>query len=140
MKNDLSPDNALFDNIALIIEQARQKVAATVNLTMLLTYFDIGRMIVENEQQGKERAVYGKNVIKNLSIRLLDKFGQGFSERNLLQMRQFYLTYSIPQTLSAELNKPRFTLSWSHYLILMRLANPDERSFYEIEAAANQWR
>ena len=134
MKNDLSPDNALFDNIALIIEQARQKVAATVNLTMLLTYFDIGRMIVENEQQGKERAVYGKNVLKNLAQRLTEHFGKGFSVDNLQNMRQFYLTYSIYETASR-----KFILSWSHYLVLMRITNPDERSFYEIEAAANQW-
>ena len=134
MKNDLSPDKTLFDNIALIIEQARRKVAATVNLTMLLTYFDIGRMIVENEQQGKERAVYGKNVLKNLAQRLTEHFGKGFSVDNLQNMRQFYLTYSIYETASR-----KFILSWSHYLVLMRLANPDERSFYEIEAAANQW-
>ncbi len=134
MKNDLSPDNALFDNIALIIEQSRRKVAATVNLTMLLTYFDIGRMIVEDEQQGKERAVYGKNVLKNLAQRLTEHFGKGFSVDNLQNMRQFYLTYSIYETASR-----KFILSWSHYLVLMRLANPDERSFYEIEAAANQW-
>lgn len=99
---------------------------------MVVTYFEIGRMIVDEEQNGKERAEYGKKIIKELSIRLKNEFGKGFSQRNLEQMRQFYLIYSKTQTLSAE-----FNLSWSHYLKLMRIDNEDERKYYELEAYSN---
>jgi predicted nuclease of restriction endonuclease-like (RecB) superfamily len=129
----------LFGKIADLIELARQQVVTTVNLAMVRTYFEIGRTIVDDEQQGNPRAQYGKAVIADLARRLTDAFGKGFSVRNLEQMRQFYLTYSIPQTLSAESQPPRFQLSWSHYLILMRIDNPDQRRFYELECAANSW-
>ena len=101
---------------------------------MVYTYFEIGRMIVEEEQNGKERAEYGKQILKELSKRLNAEFGKGFSQRNLEQMRQFYLIYSKTQTLSAE-----FNLSWSHYLKLMRIDNEEERSYYQIEAYENSW-
>ena len=101
---------------------------------MAKTYFLIGKRIVEEEQNGEKRAEYGKKLIKELSKKLTKEFGKGFSERNLEQMRKFYLAYSIPQTVSAE-----FRLSWSHYLILMRMENLDERNFYEIEAIENNW-
>ncbi len=136
---DSLKEQQLFTRVAELIELARRKVATTANLTMVYTYFEIGREIIENEQEGKERAAYGKFIIKNLSMRLIEKYGAGFSQRNLEQMRKFYQIFSIPQTQSAELSKPNFKLSWSHYLVLMRVANPAERSFYEIETAANQW-
>jgi predicted nuclease of restriction endonuclease-like (RecB) superfamily len=101
---------------------------------MVQTYFDIGKVIVEEEQGGEERAKYGKYILKELSERLTKEFGKGFSQRNLEQMRQFYLNYSKAQTLSAE-----FKLSWSHYIKLMRIDNEQERKFYEIEAIENQW-
>jgi len=101
---------------------------------MSLTYFEIGRMIVEEEQKGELRANYGKQIIKTLSIKLTKDFGQGFSMRNIEQMRQFYIAYSIPQTVSAE-----FKLSWSHYLILMRINDENERRFYEVESIKNNW-
>lgn len=142
----------LFLKIADLLQAARQNVVRTINQTMVYTYFEIGRMIVEDEQQGKERAEYGKQVLEYLAQRLTQDFGKGFSVVNLRQMRAFYLTYSIQQTTSAELqfveNKEsaisetvsrKFILSWSHYLKLMRIENPDERSFYEIECAANNW-
>jgi predicted nuclease of restriction endonuclease-like (RecB) superfamily len=134
MKNGLSQDQQLFLKIAELIELARQKVATTVNLAMVHTYFDIGRMIVEDEQQGKARADYGKHTLKMLSNRLSEKFGKGFSVENLDRMRFFYKTYSISSTALT-----KFRLSWSHYLILMRIENPNERSFYEIEAANSNW-
>jgi len=109
-------------------------------------------MIVEEEQQGADRAVYGKNMLKELSQKLSAEFGKGFSETNLEQMRMFYHVYSIPQTSSEELQNfddeminlrnstsPKFALSWSHYIKLMRITNPDERKFYEIEAISNSW-
>jgi predicted nuclease of restriction endonuclease-like (RecB) superfamily len=134
MHNPLIQDNQLFLKIAELIELARKKVATTVNLAMVHTYFEIGRMIVEDEQQGKTRANYGKHTLKELSKRLADKFGKGFSVDNLQNMRQFYLTYSIYETASR-----KFNLSWSHYLILMRIENKEERRFYEIETAACNW-
>jgi len=83
----------------------------TVNQTMVYTYYEIGRMIVEDEQQGKERAAYGRQVLKELSKELTANFGKGFSVDNLQNMRQFYLSYSIYETTSR-----KFVLSWSHYL------------------------
>jgi len=170
--DNLATDNQLFGKVAELIELARKKVATTVNLTMVHTYFEIGRMIVEDEQQGKERAGYGKTVLKGLSARLVEKFGKGFSVENLDRMRFFYKTFS-PSISSTPLTKllnteiqlldsqlaaenqllpdklsqigshttstGKFILSWSHYLILMRIENQQERSFYEIECAANNW-
>ncbi|MDR0206121.1 MAG: PDDEXK nuclease domain-containing protein [Bacteroidales bacterium] len=128
----------LYDKISVIVEQARQKAITAVNLTMVYAYYEIGCYIVEDEQQGAQRAEYGKAVLKELSERLTERFGKGFSERNLEQMRFFYQTYSksISQTVFAKLP---FTLSWSHYLVLMRIENPEARRFYEIEATQEQW-
>jgi len=107
------PSNTHFySQILDLLKSARNQVLRTVNQTMVLTYLEIGKMLVEEEQGGKERAGYGKKVIKELSEVLTKEFGKGFSERNIEQMRQFYLVYSIPQTLSAVLknHKPQ-TLS-----------------------------
>ncbi len=134
MKNEPSTSMPLLEKIAELILSTRQKVAAAVNFTMVHTYFEIGRMIVEDEQQGKQKAEYGKRVLKNLSVELTQRFGRGFSVDNLENMRQFFLAFSISETLSR-----KFTLSWSHYLVLQKIENPAERSFYEIESAANQW-
>lgn len=126
--------SGFYDKIANLLKDARKNVVQTVNKTMVYTYFEIGRMIVEEEQNGNERAEYGKQILKELSKRLNAEFGKGFSQRNLEQMRQFYLTYSKTQTPSAE-----FNLSWSHYLKLMRIDNEDERKYYQIEAYENNW-
>ena len=128
-----------YNKIAELLKNARSKVVQTVNKTMVYTYFEIGRIIVEEEQKGKERAEYGKQIIKELSQKLTREFGKGFSTTNLKQMRQFYLTYSKSQTLSDQFEKFDFQLSWSHYLFLMKVDNPDERKFYEIEAISNGW-
>ena len=128
-----------YNKIAELLKNARSKVVQTVNKTMVYTYFEIGRTIVEEEQKGKERAEYGKQIIKELSQKLTREFGKGFSTTNLKQMRQFYLTYSKSQTLSDQFEKFDFRLSWSHYLFLMKVDNPDERKFYEIEAISNGW-
>lgn len=85
MKNKLNQDNQLFVKIAALIEIARNKVATTVNLAMVHTYFDIGKMIVEDEQQGKARADYGKHILKELSIRLNEKFGK-VSQNKILEI------------------------------------------------------
>lgn len=139
MKPEPTSDQNLFNDISALIEEARKRVATAVNLAMVHTYFEIGKRIVEHEQHGKHRAEYGKSVLKSLSKRLSVQFGNGFSVVNLQQMRTFYETYSNQQTLSANLENPNFQLSWSHYLVLMRIAQPEARQFYEIEAIANQW-
>jgi predicted nuclease of restriction endonuclease-like (RecB) superfamily len=150
-------ENPLYSKIATLLELARKQVATTVNLTMVHTYFEIGRTIIEDEQQGESRAEYGKQVLKELSIKLKERFGKGFSVENLDRMRYFYKSYhsSISSTLltisqnnqNQILDKslkpynsyPVFRLSWSHYLVLMRIENPAERNFYEIEAAEQNW-
>jgi len=124
----------LYSSIAELLQTARQTVVRAVNQTMVYTYYEIGRMIVEEEQHGEQRAAYGKQVLKELSQKLTAEFGKGFSVDNLQNMRQFHLAYSIYETTSR-----KFMLSWSHYLKLMRIENPDERRFYEIECAANNW-
>ena len=126
--------NSLYNKIASILEESRKFVASTVNTAMVQTYFEIGRLIVEEEQHGNIRAEYGKETLKKLSEKLTANYGKGFSVTNLKQMRDFYLTYQIRQTVSDQ-----FTLSYSHYLFLMRIDNPDERNFYEIEAKSSNW-
>lgn len=125
---------SLYNKIASILEESRKFVATTVNTAMVQTYFEIGRLIVEEEQHGNIRAEYGKETLKKLSEKLTANYGKGFSVTNLKQMRDFYLTYQIRQTVSDQ-----FTLSYSHYLFLMRIDNPDERKFYEIEATSSNW-
>lgn len=127
-------NDKLYSQISAILSESRKFVVNTVNTAMVKTYFEIGRLIVENEQNGKNRAEYGKETLKNLSDRLTKDFGKGFSVTNLKQMRDFYQTYQIRQTLSDE-----FNLSWSHYLFLMRIDNPEERKFYEIESKKSNW-
>jgi predicted nuclease of restriction endonuclease-like (RecB) superfamily len=134
-----------YSKIVDLLQTAKENVVHAVNQTMVLTYFEIGRMIVEEEQNGSMRAEYGKQILRELSKALTNEFGRGFSVTNLKQMRQFYLIYTIGQTPSDELEeKPQkasaiFSLSWSHYLILMRISNVEERKFYEIETHKNNW-
>ena len=142
-------DEQLFGRVTELIELARRKVITSVNTAMVTTYYQIGRLIVEHEQQGEERAAYGKGTLKQLSSVLSSKFGKGFSVDNLERMRLFYQTYSsqisaTPLRKSGEpgvtqVQHPDFRLSWSHYIKLMRIENPDERRFYEIESIENNW-
>lgn len=177
-------ESLLASRIAELIDEARRRTVAAVNTAMVYTYFEIGRMIVEDEQNGLQRADYGKQVLKGVAKELTARFGRGFSVDNLENMRRFYLNYNpILQTVSEESrdfdsafdkhrlpksviidnqieksetvfrnfpesnqisetdsrNFPKFTLSWSHYLKLMRIENLEERRFYEIEATNNHW-
>ena len=132
MKIEIKKD--IYQEIHDLLHNARQNIISNINSTMTKTYFLIGKRIVEEEQDGNKRAEYGKKLMKTLSEKLTKEFGRGFSQRNLEQMRTFYLRYSISQTVSAE-----FKLSWSHYLILMRIEDIDARNFYEIEAFKNNW-
>ena len=133
-KVDNRREDVLYSQIASILEQNRKSFAVAVNTAMVRTYYEIGRSIVENEQKGNVRAEYGKEVLKNLSARLTANYGKGFSVENLDRMRFFYRTYGNSSTVLTN-----FTLSWSHYLFLMRIDNPDERKFYEIEAKNSNW-
>ncbi|MBI0400601.1 PDDEXK nuclease domain-containing protein [Cyclobacterium marinum] len=133
-----------YKKVVDLLKEARKSVVQTINKTMVYTYFEIGRMIVEEEQNGKERAEYGKQILKDLSKQLSAEFGKGFSVTNLQQMKNFYNVYGKQQTVSAEsedviIPNNNLQLSWSHYLFLMRIDNINERKFYEIEATNNNW-
>lgn len=175
------PDSltSLFTEVRQLIQSARRGVSTVVDTFQVMTNFEIGRRIVEHEQKGAKRAAYGAELLKELSARLTEEFGRGFSPVNLSHMRRFFLTWQeraqifqtasekldgngifqslteksasseIPQTSSGELvpaqirqtpsGKSPFTLSWSHYVALMTIKDPDERSFYEIESRQADW-
>ncbi|MEM6806890.1 MAG: PDDEXK nuclease domain-containing protein, partial [Bacteroidota bacterium] len=136
---DKTPITNYVEKAINILEAAREQVVNSVNQVMVFAYYKIGKVIVEEEQEGSERAEYSKRTIKKLSKKLVEEYGRGFSIRNLEQMRKFYLTYSKTQTVSAESPLPNFQLSWSHYLVLMRIKRKEERKFYEIESKTNNW-
>ncbi len=149
-KNEMTPiDHRFLESVSEVLAQAKKNAKTAVNLAMVYAYYEIGRMIVEEEQHGQNRAAYGKQILQELSKYLGEKFGKGFSATNVKQMRQFYMIYSkdrMSQTLSDQFkNLPtvgtgrKFYLSWSHYLKLMRIDNIDERHFYEIESVKNDW-
>jgi len=151
MNNQPTPID-LFSRVAELIEQSRQYVAKSINTAMVATYYEIGRYIIEDEQQGKARAEYGKRVLPELSKRLTEQFGKGWSVENLKIMRHFYQVYSNSVTTGYPIqdtntvtagyqiqNAEKFILPWTHYQILMRIDNPDERRFYEIEAQKQIW-
>lgn len=130
--------------IVTLLEAARASAARSVNALMTTSYWEIGRRIVAFEQGGKERAGYGEALIQRLAADLSQRFGRGFSERNLEQMRHFYLCWPIPQTVSAELAElpsmaSRFPLPWSAYVRLLSVRTPAARSFYETEALRGGW-
>ena len=93
----------LFDNIRVLLTEARKSIVRNINQTMVYTYFEIGRMIVEDEQKWQYRAEYGKKILIVLSERLTKEFGRGFSVENLDRMRYFYQTYSISSTVLTKL-------------------------------------
>lgn len=119
--------NSVLSGMVDLLEQARRPAARTINTVMTATYWEMGRRIVEFEQGGKKRADYGEKLLENLSQDLTKRFGRGFSQSNLEQMRLFYATYKIPQTASAKFNltelAQNFPLSWSHYTLLLRSAD-----------------
>ena len=125
---------SLFNKVSNLIEQARVRVATAMNVAEVYSKYQIGRYIVEDEQSGKKSAEYGKQVLEGLSDRLTARYGDEWTYSNLRQVRQFFLTYSNLTISDCQISDtPNFTLSWSHYLILMRIKNDDERRFYEIE-------
>ena len=136
---------AFIEDIRELIRSARATVAQGVDLVQVHTNFEIGRRIVEHEQQGKGRAAYGEEVMKALAVRLAGEFGRGFSLSNLKSMRQFYLQYRnrIGQSVTGQSDSPPssrpFRLNWTHYVLLLGIKDPNERSFYEIEATQQNW-
>ena len=148
-------EDSLFEQISALIEQSRKRVTTTIKVAEVYTKYNIGKYIVEDEQHGEYRAQYGKQVLKNLSNRLTERFGDGWTFDTLKRCRYFYNIYTPKQKESFQLeqhccpnsqrqnkeenNEPYFTLSWSHYLILMRIENADARRFYEIECTQQQW-
>jgi len=133
----------LLGSLTKLLEDARRGSARSVNAVMTATYWEMGRRIVEHEQGGVGRAEYGAALLKRLSSDLTSRFGRGFSERNLEQMRLFYLGWPISQTLSAEFHgtalRTPFPLPWSHYVRLLSVEDPDARAFYETEALRGGW-
>ena len=137
----------LFEQVSHLIAEARSHVAMAVNSAMVTTYYEIGRHIVENEQNGQQRAQYGKQVLQELSARLTAEFGKGWSVETLTNCRKFFSVYSksypvvtnSQDVVSTGYEMRQFVLPWSHYLILMREENPAARKFYEIESQRQQW-
>jgi predicted nuclease of restriction endonuclease-like (RecB) superfamily len=162
--NSISKDNdysAMLSGIVSLLTDARKNTIRSINSIMTSTYWFIGQHIVEFQQSGEERAKYGKGLLKKLSEDLNAKYGRGFGQRNIYQMRQFFLTYkNILQDFYVEpqLDKPsdpilqkpsakldlvifakHFRLPWSHYVRLLSVKNPNARRFYEIEALRGGW-
>lgn len=125
-------NHQLLSDIRQIIEQARQRVYQTVNSEMVHAYWHIGRLIVEDEQQGQQRATYGKQQLQQLSEQLTREFGKGFDASNLRNMRSFYLCFPKRDAL-------RHKLSWTHYRLLIRVENPKAREWYLREAMDQNW-
>lgn len=159
-------EESLFERISALIDEARKRVVTTVNIAEVYTKYSIGQYIVEDEQQGEYRAQYGKQILKGLSTYLTQQFGAGWSYETLVACKKFFIAYSnsantvyrigdrndkqclqnseaVSNTIllskQIAMAEPVFTLSWSHYLILMRIENLDARSFYEIECTQQQW-
>jgi len=127
--------NNYINEIKRILKNARQKAYTAVNSAMVEAYWEIGRRIVEEEQRGKERAEYGKEIVKNLSKELTEEFGKGFSRRTLWEMRKLYVyfsDYEKVRTLFAQ-------LTWSHFQKVLRVSDEKARIFYLTEAAENMW-
>ncbi|MCH5715394.1 DUF1016 N-terminal domain-containing protein [Niabella hibiscisoli] len=155
---------SLFSGIKNLVQQSKEELYRIINTTLVETYYHIGRLIVEFEQQGSTRAGYASGVLKTISLKLTKEFGKGFSVDNLENMRRFYNEYKRTyvefleaqvksETVSRKLRKPQssvsksetlsrksvFTLSWSHYLLLMKIGDLNERSFYTVEAYNESW-
>ncbi|WP_133137380.1 PDDEXK nuclease domain-containing protein [Legionella rowbothamii] len=128
----LSTTSELLTAIRTILNQARTQLQNTVNNTMVQVYWNVGRLIVEHEQLGENRAAYGKQQLKSLANQLQTEFGKGFIERNLRHMRAFYLAYPI-------WNAVRSELSWTHYRILLRVENEAARNWYLQESIDHSW-
>ena len=127
--------NNYINEIKTILKNARQKAYTAINSAMVEAYWKIGRRIVEEEQSGRERAEYGKEIIKNLSKELTEEFGKGFGERNIRNIRQFYVLFSDYEKWKSLISK----LTWTHIQKVLRVSDEKARIFYLTEAAENMW-
>lgn len=128
----LSASSHLFAEIREVLVTARRTAYKAVNFAMVTAYWNVGRLIVEDEQQGNTRAEYGKAILADLAKRLTDEFGKGFDERELRRIRQFYLVFPKWDALRPE-------LTWTHYRLLIRVQNEQARLWYMNEAAEQTW-
>jgi len=142
------PYSELLSGVVSLIEEARLAAVRSVNVVLTSTYWLVGQRIVEHEQSGSARAGYGEALLKQLAQDLTARLGRGFSERNIEQMRLFYLGWPNPQSLSAKSAlgpisqtlsaksgvRPGFPLPWSHYVRLLSVVDPNAREYYEREA------
>lgn len=126
------PTESFYNNVKEIIEQGRKQAFRAVNTLMVKTYWEIGRVIFREEQQGKKRADYGSYLIAELSKRLTINYGKGFDESNLRYMRLFYKSFAIRDAV-------RHELSWTHYRLLLKIEKEEARAFYIEEAIASNW-
>jgi predicted nuclease of restriction endonuclease-like (RecB) superfamily len=129
---DISRLDSVYQQVRAVLASARDRAWQAVNTTMVEAYWEVGRIIVEEEQAGKEKADYGKRIVDGLSERLRAEFGKGYDRSNLFHMRAFFLSYPKVDAL-------RRQLSWTHYRHLLRVAKPDARAFYEAEAVNARW-
>ena len=153
MKNSLDKDNnlsitdvllPLFNQASTVIEQARSTAYRQINDTLVRRNWEIGRIIAEEELKGKDRAKYGATIIKELSKRLTDAYGKGFTKRNLYNFLSFYKTYKSlfsfeNQIVQSAISQSKPLLPWTHYLVLTQELNDDARKWYEQEAAEQNW-
>lgn len=133
MKEIQDASYSFIEQLKQLLRKAQQNALRSVNAIMVQTYFELGKSIVEEEQNGKAEATYGEYLLQNLSKELTKEFGKGYSKRNLELIRKFYLTYRFAKSPISQ------SLTWTHYLNLMRIENVEERAFYEIETVKNNW-
>ncbi|HHT9114501.1 MAG: DUF1016 domain-containing protein [Planctomycetes bacterium] len=122
----------IYQRIREVLSNARSSAWQTINTYMVASYWEIGRIIIEEEQKGKARAGYGEYILANLAKKLTKDFGKGFDESNLRYIRKFYMVFPIRDAV-------RHELSWTHYRLLLKVEKPDARSFYETECVNSRW-
>ena len=132
MTEIMKQENGFVNDIKQIIVTSRNQAVRSVDFCRVQMYWNIGRRIFEEEQQGKDRADYGSYLIKGLSKQLVPEYGSGFGVRQLEQCRQFYRTYPIAYTLCSQLN-------WSQYKLLMAISDKEKREYCELELVNNAW-
>ena len=132
MDNSIKLRTEFLGQVKEIITQAQDNAVRSVDFHRVLMYWNIGKIILEEEQQGKERAEYGSYLIKNLSKELEPEYGTGFSIRQLERCRQFYKEFPIASALRSQFN-------WTHYKLLLPLENDGKREYYIAEATKNNW-
>lgn len=137
---ELNEYGQLLTSVTRLLEEARRASARSANVIMTVTYWEIGRRIVEFEQRGAERAEYGTALLQSLAKDLTARFGRGFGYSNLNLIRQFYLTYRPRRAiLQSPTGESRFALSWTHYVRLLPIDEAHKRDFYEEEAKQAGW-